>query len=488
MSNFNNLVRQKFGRLSVVDISSRKDKSGQIYWDCVCECGNKCTVRGTSLRNGHTVSCGCIKQGIDETGNQYGDLIVIDKAERTHSSIHWECLCSCGECVVVRADILRSGKITSCGCKTQEPRIYKYKDETGNKYHKLTVLGISEKKEDGIYWRCGCECGNTIDVKGYLLRSGLKTSCGCEKEPSNEIEIGKKYNKWTVKSPTQRRGNHGERYWVCTCNCGTEREVAEPNLKNGYSKSCGCERIANHETRKFRNETNKKYGMLTVASRNLEKKDGKTYWNCICVCGKTIVVRSDRLQGKSPPDSCGCMKTTSELGKTYGKLIVESFDKIKGSERFWWCRCVCGVLVSRPGSRLRTGKIQACSKYCLESDLLMERSIKQLIQITKRSAKIRELEYALPYDEHVKLINSKCFYCNAPPSNELKTSRTKKIKMKYSGIDRIDPKKGYVSGNVRPCCIDCNAAKLDKTEANFFSWLKKAYKNLAGEGIIDKFQ
>lgn len=28
-------------------------------WECVCDCGNKCTVRGTCLKRGETKSCGC---------------------------------------------------------------------------------------------------------------------------------------------------------------------------------------------------------------------------------------------------------------------------------------------------------------------------------------------------------------------------------------------------------------------------------------------
>jgi hypothetical protein len=32
-----------------------------IYWLCQCVCGNKIETRGSSLRNGHSKSCGCLK-------------------------------------------------------------------------------------------------------------------------------------------------------------------------------------------------------------------------------------------------------------------------------------------------------------------------------------------------------------------------------------------------------------------------------------------
>jgi hypothetical protein len=31
----------------------------QAYWNCLCDCGNMVVVMGSKLRNGHTKSCGC---------------------------------------------------------------------------------------------------------------------------------------------------------------------------------------------------------------------------------------------------------------------------------------------------------------------------------------------------------------------------------------------------------------------------------------------
>ena len=53
------LAGKKFGRLTVIGLSQSKDKSGRSLWDCVCECGNKCSVASHALRTGGTVSCGC---------------------------------------------------------------------------------------------------------------------------------------------------------------------------------------------------------------------------------------------------------------------------------------------------------------------------------------------------------------------------------------------------------------------------------------------
>lgn len=34
--------------------------------------------------------------------------------------------------------------------------------------------------------------------------------------------------------------------WLCVCDCGTTRHVATRSLKEGKTKSCGCQRVAAH--------------------------------------------------------------------------------------------------------------------------------------------------------------------------------------------------------------------------------------------------
>lgn len=42
-------------------MNSRKEGNFHSYWKCICECGNTTTVRDSELKNGHTISCGCIR-------------------------------------------------------------------------------------------------------------------------------------------------------------------------------------------------------------------------------------------------------------------------------------------------------------------------------------------------------------------------------------------------------------------------------------------
>ncbi len=51
-------------------------------------------------------------------------------------------------------------------------------DETGNKYGRLLVID-KVKIKGHWKWHCRCDCGNEIDVSGTMLRSGNTKSCGC---------------------------------------------------------------------------------------------------------------------------------------------------------------------------------------------------------------------------------------------------------------------------------------------------------------------
>lgn len=53
------------------------------------------------------------------------------------------------------------------------------KDITGQKFGMLTVISRAETKNSQAYWNCTCDCGKTRIAAGGALRSGEAKSCGC---------------------------------------------------------------------------------------------------------------------------------------------------------------------------------------------------------------------------------------------------------------------------------------------------------------------
>lgn len=60
MSKFIDLIGKKFGRLATAKWV-KKDKRGNSYWLCRCDCGKEIIVRGDHLKGGDIRSCGCLR-------------------------------------------------------------------------------------------------------------------------------------------------------------------------------------------------------------------------------------------------------------------------------------------------------------------------------------------------------------------------------------------------------------------------------------------
>jgi hypothetical protein len=68
---FEDLTGQKFGRLEVKKFAEVKGTNS--YWNCLCDCGNPVKVYGSSLKRGHTRSCGCLrKERMTKLNNTHG--------------------------------------------------------------------------------------------------------------------------------------------------------------------------------------------------------------------------------------------------------------------------------------------------------------------------------------------------------------------------------------------------------------------------------
>ena len=191
-----NLVGQKFGRWTVIEKTPTKGKA--IYWKCQCDCGTIRNVRGSSLRNGESQSCGCYKKDFwtkDITGKRFGRLTAILKTNKTSSDhyVIWKCLCDCGNECEVDLHSLERGNTQSCGClrkeKASEANSQRRTDLLGLRFGQLTVIKDNGSIDGYHYWQCLCDCGNEISVKAEYLQSGHKKSCGCLSQSIGELNI-----------------------------------------------------------------------------------------------------------------------------------------------------------------------------------------------------------------------------------------------------------------------------------------------------------
>lgn len=148
---------------------------------------------------------------IDLTGQQFGKLTVLRYVGTDGSGAVWECQCECGNITTARGTALRQGKRVSCGCQRKEKLLKEnqthIKDLTGQRFGKLTVINMTNKRQEkSVVWHCICDCGNETDVPARDLISGNTKSCGCMRSKSygeekiktilltNHIDFVQEYN------------------------------------------------------------------------------------------------------------------------------------------------------------------------------------------------------------------------------------------------------------------------------------------------------
>ena len=114
------------------------------------------------------------------SGQRFGKLTVLERDRYYISpsgahSIMWKCKCDCGNVVSVRGSHLKEGKSKSCGCNGG-----KLIDITGKRFGSLVVLEKVNHKR--TRYKCRCDCGNTVEVDSYYLRHGIANPCQCSKK------------------------------------------------------------------------------------------------------------------------------------------------------------------------------------------------------------------------------------------------------------------------------------------------------------------
>ena len=117
--------------------------------------------------------------------------------------------------------------------------------------------------------------------------------------------VGNKYNKLTVVSldKAAEEGGRLRRYYNCVCDCDPTKAVSKRGdlLVSGNTKSCGCLIVEVGAEQLTEHFTGQRCGKLLVISR-AEKPEHLTgravFWDCLCDCGKTRVVRAPDFKAK----------------------------------------------------------------------------------------------------------------------------------------------------------------------------------------------
>jgi len=117
-----NLVGHRYGSLIIIEeIPGGKGKARMVK--CQCDCGNIITIRKYSLSSGKKIpSCGCCRlhKYDDLIGRKFGKLVVLELSSRQDCNGHIhriaKCQCDCGKTTMSYLSSLLHRNVHSCGC------------------------------------------------------------------------------------------------------------------------------------------------------------------------------------------------------------------------------------------------------------------------------------------------------------------------------------------------------------------------------------
>lgn len=183
-------LNKKFDDLTVIEkIGSSETRYNTWLCQCLCGntilVDTRRLVRGTvrncgckpkpDKRNGRIAE--------DITNQRFTKLVALERVESLKGRTRWFCQCDCGNTTIATTKSLKEGKTISCGCIRSVRPYGNYNDLTGKKFGRLTVKEITSNRDykGSIYWLCECECGNKVEATNSALMSGNIISCGCRK-------------------------------------------------------------------------------------------------------------------------------------------------------------------------------------------------------------------------------------------------------------------------------------------------------------------
>lgn len=190
-------LHKRYGKLTVIDISTRTNSQGRPFLVCRCDCGNIKEISVSNIR--HYKSCGCLRKEQMQAnrdakiGTRYGHLVITGFSEKkdTMGKLYIKTKCDCGEEKEFTAGYLQSGNAYYCGnngCQYKKPmKEFPFKDLSNQTFGNIRAIRpIGSNGYTKIY-ECECLlCGRIIEKSRTSLLKGKdeNLNCGCIKRKS----------------------------------------------------------------------------------------------------------------------------------------------------------------------------------------------------------------------------------------------------------------------------------------------------------------
>lgn len=265
----------------------------------------------------------------------------------------------------------------------------------GMRFGHWTVIKFDHTNKHRIkYFLCRCDCGTERAVRGTALVQGTSTAC-CRQCDNNLI--GQRFGKLLVIS----RDKESPQNWICKCDCGNTKSVRGASLRAGGVKSCGClsrsptgvNKTTKEMSKKYKDAIGKKFGKLTVL-----KSKNDQYYMCKCDCGKMVdVYKYSIISGNTT--SCGCQRAQTYLAnkkQEYEKMVGQKVNMLTIKKCYYknntfWFDCKCDC-----GKDFTAQAMKIASKYYYSCGCVKSHAEEEFEKILQKYNIIYKREYKIP--------------------------------------------------------------------------------------------
>ena len=249
--------------------------------------------------------------------------------------------------------------------------------KAGDKFNRWTVIERDHKhKSRDRYYLCECDCGTKKSVRISHLTKRESTGCSnCRKTNLKKMEKGEKFGRLTVISMDTTPRHSPNIHWKCKCECGKLVTVRGTTLMQGRQVSCGCyirelinairkakrkhKNIAHLEVSEYRRAVKKEETRMLTDSYIIGRLTKRSILTAQDIPIKLIKLTREYLK----VDRLIKDRMPSMIGQRYGKWVVisESAYRSRSSRgRHWLCKCDCGVKKPVRNDLLSSGRSKSC--------------------------------------------------------------------------------------------------------------------------------
>ena len=164
-------------------------------------------------------------KAIDLTGNIYGRLTVLSRAESIKGRAVWDCACSCGGAKAVAASELKKGGTKSCGCLANEQR----KAAAQSRCHEFSRANLYREHKTWSGMKARCYDPENMAYPFYGGK-GVKV---CDEWLASFEAFFRDMGKRPAGMTLDRKESTGD-YCADNCRWGTLKEQANNRANNHY--------------------------------------------------------------------------------------------------------------------------------------------------------------------------------------------------------------------------------------------------------------